>query len=128
MQPHSNKAGRTWVSQSNPKTIPWREVISHTAREEMRRNGTAQLTGAVAVFASFYLPRPKSLPAKYHAPVSKPDVDKLARALLDALTGVAWVDDSQVIHLSVSKHYRHPTRGTGVDIVIFASPGGKERT
>ena len=33
------------------------------------------------------------------------DVDKLARALLDALTGIVYVDDSQVVTLNACKRY-----------------------
>ena len=38
-------------------------------------------------------------------PCVRPDVDKLARALLDALTGVAYEDDGQVVALTVRKIY-----------------------
>lgn len=74
--------------------------------------------GAVGVSAVFYVCRPKShfgtgrnagclrksAPAY---PVTKRagDLDKLARAVLDALTGVAYRDDSQVIELRLSKLY-----------------------
>lgn len=33
----------------------------------------------------------------------KPDVDNVAKIVLDALNGVAWVDDAQVTSLAVSK-------------------------
>ena len=36
---------------------------------------------------------------------AKPDCDNLAKAVLDALNGVLWQDDSQVVELSVSKWY-----------------------
>ncbi len=35
----------------------------------------------------------------------KPDVDNLAKAILDALNGVAYADDSQVYSLTVTKGY-----------------------
>ena len=35
----------------------------------------------------------------------KPDLDKLIRAVLDGLTGVAYVDDSQVILIQATKTY-----------------------
>jgi len=39
------------------------------------------------------------------SPCVRPDVDKLARALLDALIGIAYVDDQQVVSLLVRKVY-----------------------
>ena len=39
------------------------------------------------------------------SPCVRPDLDKLARALLDALIGVAFVDDQQVVSLTVRKVY-----------------------
>lgn len=40
------------------------------------------------------------------APVTpRPDLDNCAKAVLDALNGVAWEDDAQVVRLVVSKTY-----------------------
>ena len=38
-------------------------------------------------------------------PTSKPDVDNVAKSILDALNKTAFYDDSQVVDLTVSKHY-----------------------
>jgi Holliday junction resolvase RusA-like endonuclease len=38
-------------------------------------------------------------------PTVKPDLTKLLRAVEDALTGVVWRDDSQIIHQVVNKEY-----------------------
>jgi Holliday junction resolvase RusA-like endonuclease len=43
-------------------------------------------------------------------PATRPDVDKLVRAMLDALKGTAYVDDGQVIELHARKLYGDPTR------------------
>jgi len=42
-------------------------------------------------------------------PCVRPDCDKLARALLDALTGIAYEDDGQVVALTVRKLYAADT-------------------
>lgn len=42
-------------------------------------------------------------------PCVRPDCDKLARALLDALTGIAYEDDGQVVALAVRKAYASDT-------------------
>ena len=66
------------------------------------------LTGPVGVEIMFIMPRPKSMlwkkrpmPSEWHT--EKPDVDNLAKAGLDSLAGLAWVDDSQVVTLSLTK-------------------------
>lgn len=61
----------------------------------------------------FYLPRPKhhygakglrdSAPTSH---TSKPDLDKLVRAVLDAVTDAkVWVDDAHVVRVVASKEY-----------------------
>jgi hypothetical protein len=43
-------------------------------------------------------------------PAVKPDLDKCIRALNDALTGILWVDDGQVVGVSAKKLYGLPER------------------
>lgn len=38
-------------------------------------------------------------------PTVKPDVDNYYKAVSDALTGIAWVDDNQIVEISVAKFY-----------------------
>ena len=38
-------------------------------------------------------------------PVTKPDLDNYAKGVKDALKGVIWVDDSQVVRLVIEKRY-----------------------
>lgn len=67
----------------------------------------------ISVDIKAYYPIPKSYSQKKKAgciegkerPTKKPDLDNCAKAILDALNGVAWHDDSQVVCLSVNKYY-----------------------
>ena len=43
--------------------------------------------------------------AREIVPETKPDTDNIAKAVLDALNGLAYKDDSQVVDLSVCKRY-----------------------
>ncbi|MBR2256246.1 MAG: RusA family crossover junction endodeoxyribonuclease [Blautia sp.] len=45
----------------------------------------------------------------------KPDIDNIAKAALDALNGLAWHDDSQVVSLLVRKRY---CSEAGLDVII----------
>jgi Holliday junction resolvase RusA-like endonuclease len=65
----------------------------------------------VRVTAIFQFVRPKSVKSRPH-PVVKPDIDKLTRALLDALTHVAYHDDAQVVTLECVKVYGADARTT----------------
>lgn len=38
-------------------------------------------------------------------PIKKPDADNIAKSVLDALNGVAYADDKQVVDLGIKKYY-----------------------
>jgi crossover junction endodeoxyribonuclease RusA len=103
---------------------PWREAVRAETQRAMISPGAsgwiAEFDGPVEVIIDFWLNRPKSTPRKVVFPVKRPDLDKLARAVLDGLTaGGAWKDDSQVIRLGVAKYYScegTPPPGCKIDI------------
>lgn len=120
--------GRAVLLDDNPALAAWRAHVSLRARLEWA--GRAPIAGPVSIWADFYLPRPKShygtgrnagklKDSAPRWPTVKPDVDKLARAVLDSLTvaGV-WGDDAQVVGLSGFKHYAGPLRPAGVSFQI----------
>lgn len=61
----------------------------------------------------FYMPIPKSYSKKQRAeilngrlkPTKKPDIDNLIKSVLDALNGLAYADDSQIIKVTAVKRY-----------------------
>lgn len=68
--------------------------------------GGMKIDGAVEMMITFSFVRPKSVsPKKRPEMIVKPDLDKLTRAVLDALTHHAYDDDSQVVWLHVCKTY-----------------------
>ena len=74
-------------------TIAWEATLAGCKAEE----------GAMKVTLIFVMPRPKTV--KRAEPSVAPDLDKLTRAALDALTSVAYVDDGQVTELHARKIY-----------------------
>jgi len=101
--------GRAITTSDNTKLKPWHEVVAYAAQAHRPKGGI--IRGAVAVELSFYLLRPKSVSEKKrpHHTV-KPDIDKLARGVLDALKGVIYSDDSVVVDLHPRKAYGNPPR------------------
>jgi Holliday junction resolvase RusA-like endonuclease len=72
--------------------------------------GAGTIAGPVVVEVVFRLPRPASVSVKRRPlPTVRPDVDKLCRAVLDALTSAGvYGDDAQVVRLVASKEYVTP--------------------
>lgn len=109
------RKGRAVLVESSKALGPWRERVAlaaHTA-------GVRPLVGAVTVELEFVRPRPASTP-KSRTPdaVKKPDLDKLVRAIFDALEGVAYSGDAQVTDLHASKRIAEIAEAPGVRITI----------
>lgn len=43
-------------------------------------------------------------------PAKKPDIDNIAKAVLDALNSVAYRDDTQIVELQIRKQYSEKPR------------------
>jgi crossover junction endodeoxyribonuclease RusA len=117
--------GRGVMVESSKKVGPWRKQIVKVAREAGLHESAPD--GASMVVLTFILPRPKghfgtgrnagvlkpSAPAHH---TTYPDVDKLTRAVFDALqTAGAVVNDSSIVRVSAAKQYGQVP---GVHIVI----------
>lgn len=67
------------------------------------------IEGPAAVSLEFSVPKPKSAPKKRDVlPHKRPDLDKLVRAALDAMSGVAFRDDAQIVDITATKRYGTP--------------------
>lgn len=79
----------------------WKNRVAHMA---LTKRPIPILTCALQAEFRFDLPRPKTRrDAKHHT--QKPDVDNLAKAVKDALSGVVYADDCQIVTLRASKRY-----------------------
>lgn len=92
--------------EDNPRTRPWRAAVAAEAARAMQ--GRDLFTGPVQLEAFFHYSRPAAhfgsgrnrSVLRSNAPdykQSAPDVDKLLRAILDALQGTVLRNDSQVV-------------------------------
>ncbi|WKN47123.1 RusA family crossover junction endodeoxyribonuclease [Nocardioides sp. Arc9.136] len=128
------RKGRPALIDANAATLaPWRDQVKLVAEDTCRYHDT--ITGPVRVWVRFTFERP---PSHYRTgrnahllKDSAPrypgracgDVDKLQRAVFDALTDAAvWADDTQVVDVRARKFYASEDEvalpQAGVDIVI----------
>ena len=127
-KPIVNKVTRK-VSMLPPKGMEqWASDVKRYA--EAAAFGTSPAEGGVQVRMVFVLPRPKGhygtgknarrlKPSAPPAPIGKrDDIDKLARCVLDALTGVVYHDDGQVAALGVRKRYVEVAEGPGLYVQV----------
>jgi len=105
------------ANMSAKREKPWAQAVHWTAREHAPEK---PWEGPIGVEITFTMPRPGRL-GKRATGVrcdKRPDLDKLARSALDALTGVFFVDDSQVARLRVSKMYADPGEASGARFYV----------
>lgn len=98
------------IKNDNPRAKAWAARVRDAA---LRAVECEPLAGPVAVRVVFHLARPKShfrkggilKPNAPPFPDVKPDGDKLERCAWDALTGIAFKDDAQIVQWSGGKVY-----------------------
>ena len=111
--------GNGRIISANPKLNAWRQTI---ADQIGLQTPVRLIDGSIRVDLVFTLERPKSVSRASRAlPTVKPDLDKLVRATLDAISLERYVqlikDDSQVTDLHAAKRYSDHRR-PGVTIMI----------
>jgi crossover junction endodeoxyribonuclease RusA len=108
------RGGKVSLTSDNPKLHNWRDCIGW----EARRHFSELMDGPIVLTAIFHITRPKSAPKSRVYPTTKPDGDKLARALFDALSNVVYRDDSQVVKHQIEKSYCLPGEQPGVTVWV----------
>lgn len=129
-EPSGSKTRGRWggVHDSNPRASDYRAVVAGEVSRAMEEHGLALIRKPRPVYlsATFYRLRPSS---HYRAdgeslnaegrrlpfPTTKPDRGKVLRTLEDALTGVLYEDDAQVVAGIVAKRWG---QGAGAQITI----------
>ena len=107
----TSKAGRD-------KHALWRAAVSEAA---LVARGGSQFSGPVTVHIEFFMPAPASDPHRtLHA--KKPDIDKLARSVLDSLKVSGLIRDDSLVHsLHATKFYARDGHWVGAYIAVTDS-------
>lgn len=131
IHPHTRKAilrpGSSQVGEL--KIRSWSAAVREAARDAAGDRAAPVYVGAPLVVAVvFRLARPaghwgtgknagKVKPSAPPVPMTKPDVDKLARCTLDALTGIVIDDDARIASLYLDRQWAAPgTEGASIRI------------
>ena len=137
-----NTGRRGQVYDKNKKLAPWRDAVIAAALPLFGGRAQADpalqwLNGPLCVSVTFILPRPPShfrKGSRSHllasdapaSPATRPDLDKMLRATLDALKmGMAYRDDGQVVAVQADKRYaaHEDAQRPGAWICISPWPG-----
>lgn len=113
------RGGRAVLVDANARLKPWRAQVREAAEEAMEDAGWKTLDEPCRVYLGFTMPKPKR--PRWDVPAVKPDLDKLTRAVFDALTDAGvWRDDSRVVDMRVTKRYEDAEAVPGVWVEVQA--------
>ena len=106
--------GRGVMVESSKRCKPWRQDVRHTALDLRPDDWYANMDAAIALSVVFVFARPKSHfrangqlkpSAPAHCTGRIGDVSKLVRAVEDAMTGIIYNDDAQIISLIAHRRF-----------------------
>lgn len=118
------------------KTANYEGLIAHSGQQAMAAQealaGRSLIAGPVLIELRMFHPIPRSWSKKRQAmaligevmPTVKCDADNCLKAVCDALNGVAWKDDTQVVNVMLAKRYAEVPR-VEVKIVPLMAEGAQ---
>lgn len=114
-RPRFTKAGRAY---KDKRDVVYEKAIRDAFVDQCTQR--PDYTGRVAIDIMAFKTLPKSVPKHVESRpwTEKPDASNLCKSVEDALNGVAWVDDSQVVRVVVEKadETRETVNGMNIDI------------
>lgn len=116
----NGETGRTYTP---AKTVNYENLVKLCFRQAYPNHEpfAKKVPLGVEIFAHFKIPKSASkrkaedMFDQIIRPTKKPDCDNIAKAVLDALNGLAYYDDSQVVQVYVYKRYSYTPH---VEVVI----------
>jgi len=115
--------GRVIITEDNKRSKEWRTAVAWAASDRIK----LPLEGPLTVTFEFQFIRPKGhygskglRPSAPAHPAVRPDLLKCARSTEDAMSGLAYRDDAQIVHETLIKRYGYQA---GAWITIAAANG-----
>lgn len=111
------RGGRAVLVDANPRLKAWRAQVRAAAEAAIAEDGWETLDEPCQAHLAFTMPAPKR--SRWGVPAVKPDLDKLTRAVFDALTDAGvWKDDSRVVSIEATKRYEDDEAVPGVWVEV----------
>jgi Holliday junction resolvase RusA-like endonuclease len=110
-RPRFAKRGNFVSTYTPQKTKTYEDEIRLMAKAAMGASEALETPVTVAIYirvgipASFSKQKRKDALANIERPTKKPDIDNIAKCFLDAMNGIVYLDDKQVVSLHITKVY-----------------------
>lgn len=110
-RPRFARQGNYVRTYTDKETINYENLVklSYLEQSKVKYMGNEALSVSITIYQQI----PKSTSKKKSnemlmgeiRPNKKPDLDNVIKSILDGLNGVAFRDDSQIVHIDCDKHY-----------------------
>lgn len=108
-RPRFTRTGHAYELQADKE---YKQSIAAAYIDQCKGYMFADVPLEVAIYVTRALPKSRPKKLQSEPDTYKPDVDNIAKAVLDALNGIAWHDDSQIVSLFIEKNCRLRSRET----------------
>lgn len=110
-RPRFARRGNFVATYTPEKTVSFENMVKLFASHDM--GCRPPIEGPLKISVEVVVAPPASMSKKktgqalsgMHKPTTKPDLDNVVKSIADALNGVAYVDDKQIVEISARKHY-----------------------
>lgn len=112
-RPRFSTAGGYVKAYDPAKSRNYKAFVKLITQEEMKKQGWRYTELPIRVRIAAYMGVPASKSKKFkqaailgeERPTKKPDVDNIFKSVTDAMSGIAYKDDKQIVSASIEKFY-----------------------
>lgn len=115
----NKRTGRAQIVDVNDAGLrDWRGSVANACGRLAIANPALPFDEPVLVHMRFWMPRPKSAPKWKWWASTRPDIDKISRAVNDSMTGPILRDDARIVVLIVEDLLARAGRPPGVEVAV----------